>query len=106
MKKEQETYARRSNVGAPGVMERAAVGRIRSFRVQDQIVRASPGCRRPLFRRSVACVTEGVCVVPVVARLWKEDGRSSLRRLKLGSASTMHGRGGLGCCRGSGLDRT
>ena len=39
MKKEQETYARRSNVGAPGVMERAAVGRIRSFRVQDQIVK-------------------------------------------------------------------
>ena len=71
-----------------------------------RIVRASPGCRRPLFRRSVACVTKGVCVVPVVARLWREGGRSSLRRLQLGSASTMHGRGGLGCCRGSGLDRT
>ena len=45
-----------------------------------QIVRASPGCRRPLFKRSVACVTEGVSVVPVVARLRKEDGWSSLRR--------------------------
>ena len=45
-----------------------------------QIVRASPGCRRPLFKRSVACVTEGVSVVPVVARLRKEDGCSSLRR--------------------------
>ena len=44
------------------------------------IVRASPGCRRPLFKRSVACVTEGVSVVPVVARLRKEDGCSSLRR--------------------------
>ena len=70
------------------------------------IVRASPGCRRPLLRKSVACVTKGVCVVPVVARLWKEDGRSSLRRLTLGSASTMHGRGGLGCCRGRGFDMT
>ena len=41
---------------------------------RNLIVRASPGCRRPLFRRSVACVTKGVCVVPVVARLWKEGG--------------------------------
>ena len=33
-------------------------------------------------------------------------GRASLTNLKVGNASTMHGRGGLGCCRGSGGDMT
>ena len=47
------------------------------------IVRASPGCRRPLVRRSVACVTEGVGVVPVVACLWQPLGRG------LGQASCL-----------------
>ena len=40
-----------------------------------RIVRASPGCRRPLFRRSVACATKGVCLCssggcPSVGRRW------------------------------------
>ena len=31
-------------------------------------------------------------------------GGRKMGKLKVGNASTMHGRGGLGCCRGSGFD--